>query len=290
VSHSEGLHIERTGLSRANIVRVVNQRIWDFVRQRPNEDLLPGTGSYSTPFRGNLFGKAESAAVARQLSTRGVDVLWLGMNPCIPRSLEFIINPPAGPGDFPGFEKQMESGLFGSCRWESNGERSADWSPIEHPTGNWKVYRDMLATIARLECVAMANFIPWGSQNAEALVKGLGKANQPLLERALEFADDLNVEIIQALMPKVVVVPFSLGRNRSLDAVRPLGLTLARTTYAKRHTVALSEGGFTFHTGSCRRGKQTVRTVFLRHPASLRLQSDDKKRVVEGVAKVLEAF
>lgn len=280
----------RSGLSRANIFDVVNRRIWAFVRERANRQLMPGTGSYSALFRGSLFGQAESAAVARQLMTRRLDVLWLGTNPCMPRSLEYIVNPPKGKGDFPAFERQMKSGLFGAWRWDDDGQRSPDWNPIERPTGNWEVYRDVLAEVARLDCVAMANFIPWGSQNTEDLVKRLGAANRPLLERALEFADDLNVEIAQALAPKLVVVPFSLGRNRRFDAVRPLGLTLARAMDSRRHTVALGEGAFTFHTGRCQRGRLTVRTVFLRHPASLRLSSEAKKRVVEGVARVVEKF
>ncbi len=274
-------------MSAGNIFAVVNRRIWAFVHERANRHLMPGTGSYSALFRGSLFGQAESAAVGKRLTTRGLDVLWLGTNPCMPRSLEYIINPPKGKGDLPAFERQMKSGLFGSWRWDDDGQRSPDWNPIESPTGNWEVYRDVLATIARLDCVAMANFIPWGSQNAEVLIRRLGAANRSLLERAFEFADDLNVEIVQALAPKLVVVPFSLGRNRRFDAVRPSDLTLARAIASRRHTVALPGGAFTFHTARCQRGRLTVPTVFLRHPASLRLDSEAKKRVIAGVATVL---
>jgi hypothetical protein len=215
-------------LSRANIVRAANRRIWDFVRRDVNRNLLPGTGYYSTPFRGSLFGEAESDAVAKQLSRRRVDVLWLGTNPCVPRSLENIVHPPKGKGDFPTFEYQMESGLFGSWLWDNRGNRSPDWNPIERPAGNWHVYRGMLSKIARLERVAMSNFLPWGSKNADAMIERLCATNRPLLDRMLEFADDLNAEIVQALAPKLLVVPFSLGRNPRFDVVRPLGLTLAR--------------------------------------------------------------
>jgi hypothetical protein len=277
------------GVNRVNIVSAVNRRIRDFVCQRANVNLLPGTGYYSTPFRGSLFGQVESAAVMKQLPSRGVDVLWLGTNPCVPRSLEYIMNPPESRGDFPGFEKQMESGLFGSSRWEANGEPSPDWNPIERPTRSWQVYRDVLSGIARLECVAMANFIPWGSQNTEALVKGLGTTNRALLVRVLEFADDLNSEIVQALAPRLVVVPFSLGRSSRLDVVRPLGLTLKQAIDAKRHTIPLPEGTFNCYTGNCRRGKVTVRTVFLRHPASLRLSREARKRVVGALTRILDA-
>lgn len=276
-----------TSLPRANIFDVVNERISAFVREPSNQRLLPGTGSYSALFRGSLFGLAESAAVAERLTTRGVDVLWLGTNPCVPQSLEYIINPPKGRGDFPDFERQMESGLFSSRRWNGHGQPSPDWSPIERPTHKWEVYRNVLVAVgARLDHVAMANFIPWGSQNIRDLVKELGAANRPLLERALAFADDVNAEFVQALAPKLVVVPFSLGKEPKLDAVRPGTLTLARATDRQNHTVPLRRK-FNFHTGSCQRGSLTVRTVFLPHPDSLRLSREEKPRVVEEVVKVL---
>ena len=37
---------------------------------------------------------------------------------------------------------------------------------------------------------------------------------RPLLDRMLEFADDLNAEIVEALAPKLLVVPFSLVAAR----------------------------------------------------------------------------
>jgi len=98
--------------SRANIFDTVNRRIWAFVRERANLHLMPGTGSYSALFRGCLFGEKDSAAVAKQLKSRRVDVLWLGTNPCVPQSLEYIINPPNGKGDFPAFERQDEVWTF----------------------------------------------------------------------------------------------------------------------------------------------------------------------------------
>jgi hypothetical protein len=33
-----------------------------------------------------------------------------------------------------------------------------------------------------------------------------------------------------------------------------------------------------------------VQTVFLRHPSSLRLGGEEKSRVVDGVARVLDAY
>jgi hypothetical protein len=108
----------------------------------------------------------------------------------------------------------------------------------------------------------MANIIPWGSKTTEAFFKGLGGANRPLLARALEFADDLNSEIVEILRPRLVVVPLSLARSRSLDAVRETGLSLLQAEGIERHSVKLPERSFSCYTGSCRRGKLTVRTLF----------------------------
>jgi hypothetical protein len=146
-----------------------------------------------------LFGETESDAVAKQLSRRSVDVLWLGTNPCVPRSLEYIIHPPRGGGDFPTFEYQMESGFFGSRLFDSRGNPSPDWNPIERPAGNWHVYREVLSKIARLDRMAMSNFLPWGSKTGDAMVERLCGENRPLLDRMFEFADDLYAEIVQVL-------------------------------------------------------------------------------------------
>lgn len=277
-------------MNRLDVAQSANQRIWDFVHQRANVSLRPGTGYYSAPFRGRLFGEDKSAAVAKQLRTRRVDVLWLGTNPCVPGSLRNILRPPKGRGDLPSFEMQMKSGLFGSCRWESSGDGSADFNPIETPQRNWRVYQRLVARIARPKWVAMANVIPWGSTSTENLIGRLGAANLPLLRRVLEFADDLNIEIVQALSPRLMVVPLSLAQSRRLDAVRPSGLGLSQAMDSRSHTLGLAEGNFRFYAGYCRRGNLNVRTVFLRHPASLRLSSESKTRVVAGVARVLDHF
>jgi hypothetical protein len=271
-----------------DVACLANRRIWDFVHERPNLSLRAGTGYYSTPFRGGLFGKVKAVDVAKKLSNRGVDVLWLGTNPCVPSSLDKIINTPADDGDFPSFERQIESGFFGSSRWEVNGEPKADFNPLEKPKAGWKVYRDLFQRLGlKLHSVAMANFIPWGSRDTRALVEQLGRANGPLLRRAVEFADDLNVEIVQALAPKLVVVPFSLGLSDALNGVGPIGISLKKATDAHSFAIQLPKRTFNFHTAICKRSKLAVHTLFVPHPASLRLSNEAKSRVVSEVAKTL---
>jgi hypothetical protein len=96
--------------SALNVVRDVNLQLRDFVQRPENQRLIPATGYFSTPFRGNLFGHPEASAVAQQLSAgRTVEVLWLGTNPRVPESLSYIQHPPSGQGYFPTFTRQMNS-------------------------------------------------------------------------------------------------------------------------------------------------------------------------------------
>jgi hypothetical protein len=68
-------------------------------------------------------------------------------------------------------------------RWSSNQTRIARRRAEEER-------RDMLF----VDRVAMSNFLPWGSRNADVMVKTLCASNRPLLDRMLEFADDLNAD------------------------------------------------------------------------------------------------
>ena len=59
-----------------------------------------------TLFRGTLFGEDRTDAVAALLKTRKAEVLWLGTNPNVPKSLAQILAPESGETDFPDFLKQ----------------------------------------------------------------------------------------------------------------------------------------------------------------------------------------
>jgi hypothetical protein len=276
-------------MARTDLTKSLNKQIGTFVEQSANRRLLAGTGHYSTLFRGGLFEEVGSAAVSERLATRRVDALWLGSNPCVRRSLQYIMRPPRGRGDYPDFERQLYSGLFGSARWDASGAASPDFNPLERPKGNWRVYRDLLARVGNVQNVAMANVVPWGSQSIDAFIAGVSARDRGLLARALAFADDLNIQVVRALRPRIIVVPLSLGRNRSVSRVGSLaGLTLKHAKDVEAHTLRLANGRFNYFSGLCSRGNLTVPTLFLRHPASLRLARGESGRIVDAVARVLE--
>jgi len=259
-----------------NIVESVNQQILDFVQQPANRRLMPGTGAYSTPFRGTLFGVSEASAVAEKLNTQRVDALWLGSNPNVPRSLANILNPECGAGDFPDFLRQMRSGLFFSWRWDAQGKPSPDWNPIQQTTRRWSVYRDVLMRrFGSVDRVTMANCIPWGSKDTKEFISKLGESNPELLKRALAFADDLITGVITSLRPKVILVPFSFGKERQLDKVHHFSVARAEAVDCQECSIRTSRGRFRFFRASYRRGAFETTIAYVPHPAALRLPKAD---------------
>lgn len=267
---------------------ILNEHIHDFVSDKPNRRLRPGTGAYSTPFRGSLFRLTDDLAVAKELKRRRVDVLWLGANPCVPRSLDYITSPPAHEGDFPTFVQQMRSGLFPSARWDDSGAPLPDFNPLEQPKGNWRLYRDMLLRfVGSTEGVAMANVLPWGSSDSKGFVSRVAEINDGLLRRALRFADDLNVLLVSMLRPRLMIVPFSIGRNRRIHAVHPWQLSLQESAEPEQHQISVDNRPFAFRTAVCQRGSVRVPVAFLPHPAALRVPRKAEARFVTQLAKII---
>ncbi len=90
-----------------NIFEVINNSISDFVENQENKALKRGTGSYSIPFRGSIFGEIETAKVLSKLNAESVDVIWLGSNPNVPESLDAILSP-SSPSHYEGFVQQAK--------------------------------------------------------------------------------------------------------------------------------------------------------------------------------------
>jgi hypothetical protein len=287
----DGGLVEKMHVSRTNVFDSINQRIFEFVRRSANRRLMPGTGAFSTPFRGELFGLTDAGAVARELRTRRVDALWLGSNPNVPRSISNILDPQCREGVFPEFKRQINSGKFSSVRWDERGNPSPDWNPIQEPKGRWRVYRDILVRrFGTVDCVAMANCIPWGSKNTREFLVKLDAANPGLLRRALQFADDLNAEIIRAVNPKLMLVPLSFGNEPRLDRVHSFGVAMTQRNDCRERHVMIDQEPFRFFVATYRRGAVTVPVIYLRHPTSLYITREAARRLIERVPKVLSEF
>jgi hypothetical protein len=275
---------------RRTIFDDANRRIYDFVRAPDNRRLMRGTGSYSTPFRGTLFGLSKADAVQKALGRGRVDLLWLGSNPCMPRSLDHILNARSGDGDFGDFKHQMRSGFFSSQRWDEQGNAVGDFNPIQAPPRpGWIIYRDcFVAAGVDLERATMANFLPWGSRDVETLLTGVGNADPALLARMIAFADQLNAEIVMTLKPKLLVVPYSLGRNRQINTVHAIGVGMAQARELRRYRFTIgSASAFTCATGVCDRLGSAIRTAYVPHPSALQLSRMARRRLIAKTAPIL---
>jgi hypothetical protein len=184
----------------------------------------------------------------------------------------------------------MQSGMFSAWKWNADGRPSPDFNPIQTPVRNWLIYRDLLGKLFDLDCVTMANVIPWGSKDAKELLAGLGGLSPAVLKRALAFADELNVAVVTALRPRLVVVPLSFGQNAGLDRAYLSDLSMRRATDLRHYTIDAGSQTFNLYTATCRRGASAVRTVYLPHPASLHLTREAKPRVVDEIARVFAEF
>lgn len=116
----------------------LNSAIFGFVSRPENDRLRCGTGGYSTPFRGTLFGEVESAKVDAILQHTPVDVLWMGSNPNVPQSLRGILDPTDQGREFESFLRQRECGKFSEQSFR-DGTVSQGWDPIHNPVGRgWR--------------------------------------------------------------------------------------------------------------------------------------------------------
>lgn len=262
-----------------------NRSIHDFVSRPENQRLRAGTGSYSTPFRGTLFGNADTTSAALRLAARPADVLWLGTNPDVPSSIAQILDPPLTDGDFAGFQKQRLSGLLGEQDWRVS-PAVAGWDPLSKPTRGWAVYAEVLARVTAVERVAMANFLPWGSATAPAFWEPMRRDHPELLTRAVRFADELNAAITVALRPRLIVIPRSLSECREL---RDTAIGRAHATAVPHELPKLGKRTLRFATGQIERGGATWNVVYLPHPASLRYSKEHRAAVVDGVSAMLKA-
>jgi hypothetical protein len=273
-------------LAAPNFVRGINESIRDFVEKPENSALIRGTGYYSTPFRGDLFGASDAQTIADLLETRSVEMLWLGMNPNVPNSIEQIVNPAGDRSDYPSFQLQLESTSYSSLRWDAQGVPSSDWNPLQRREGNWALYRDAIAGVADIEAVTMINFLPWGSANAREYVQKLRAFDSELLTRTIHFANELTREILGILKPRILVVPFSLARDRNLNEVVPLAFSIKEAKELRPFSVPTRPAAFNYLTGVC----LDLPTLYVRHPSSLRYSAKDRVLIEEALDRALEAL
>lgn len=277
-----------------NLVQRLNQAIAEFVTQSENLALKPATGSYSTPFRGSLFGEYLASAVDEALPKNPRPVLWLGSNPNCPSSQKFIEKSPECQGDWPDFVRQIESDEFGHLELRSDGKHRR-WDPIRHPDSaggssfGWQFYATALkASLGSLNAVALANIYPWGSGSFGAIRKSLkqgSSANEGLYGRTIGFAQSQLEIMLNTLQPRLVIAPKSLVSDQITAR-----LSIAPRRLQNRREIAIqgSRGRrFRLISGTTERGTPCP-VLVLNHPSSLRFVAKlDRPAIHDGIVEAV---
>lgn len=266
-----------------NFVTEIHEMIRAFVEDHPR--LRPGTGSYSTPFRGSLFGEHTAVAVAAKLDQgERVDILFLGSNPNVPRSLNMIQHGYQRDGDWNYFETQVESGLFGDMNPDAPADREQKigWDPIHAPKGHWKFFADeILGKVTSRDRVAMMNAVPWGSADFASFLKTLRDMDEALLRDVLTLSERLLMVAMRRLRPKVLLAPFSLVDNKLLNDVcegreDERAFPLALQGEAEKPAVR----SYRIVRTQVRWGELDLPMVCMGHPSALRYQRSEKRKEI----------
>lgn len=273
-----------------NTIERLNLAIKEFVLLPENAVLRPATGSYSTPFRGTLFGLENAQDVEIELGRQRVSVLFLGSNPNVPDSLSHIKAGSPGAGHWPEFERQSASGRFGQCMPDRSG-RLESWDPLHTPESmgagqkaSWTFYAEAIrAGTGSLDTVAFANVFPWGSGKLDDFLSHLGGYDSGLLDRVIALADQQLSTMIEALRPDLVLCPLSVSKHKRLN-----NLMLAEARFQNSIDVSpkgLEKRPFEMRlaTIECNRRTQTI--LSLNHPAALRFNRKvDRPAIAKAIA------
>jgi hypothetical protein len=274
-----------------NFFQNLETQILDFVETPENSKLKAATGSYSTPFRGLLFGEQSAEKVDFLLTKRNVDVLWLGSNPSVKSGLARILDAQADSSHFSTFQSQIKSGMFSQFSTDRAASITS-FNPLQSPTYKWELYnRAIKAAGADINAVAMANFIPWGSPDLDSLANQLSQTDRNMWFRMLEFSNHLNVQIVKKLKPKLLIVPRSLGDTASKAPrfLRGLGIVSEEIKKMRRESQLIGRYRQHYLTGLCLRGELEIPIAYFNHPDSLRISSENRQQFIDHFAGVISA-
>lgn len=275
-----------------NIIERLNGAIEAFVLRPENAALRPATGSYSTPFRGHLFGHEIATKVADELLRRPAALLFLGSNPNSPSSLELLRGQDGGDGHWPEFQRQQQSGYFGERVVDATGAVRV-WDPLHNATSMgqgqhfWTLYAQAFRNAGiHMEEAAMANIFSWGSNDLNALVTHLLTHDSGMLNRVVDFANHQLEVMLAALRPQLLVCPRSAANHKRLSS-------LLASLERAHNLVDLSPTGlegraFPIHAGTVAVNGALQQTLFLSHPSALRGRSTrDTSRIRDAISEAV---
>lgn len=247
-----------------------NEDIAAFVAN--HKRLAPGTGEYSSLFRGRLFGSNNVDYITLRVASRRVDVLWLGSNPNVPESVRYILE--GGGSDLADFVEHRKTNRYAPAPPPGRKE----WQPMERG-GGWSVYRDVLQRCFRADHIAFANVIPWGSHVAPAFFGPMSKDPSGLLAELMEFSRGLNERVIATLRPRLIVLPRILVES---TFTRPLDLRVEGEALG---VVEVAGKKQRFTTGELVREGVRWPVLVGPHPSALRPRAHERAGLVETLVE-----
>jgi hypothetical protein len=275
-----------------NTVKNLNYSIQEFVLRPENSQLRPATGSYSTPFRGQLFGCDMAEDVEEKLAERNVSVLFLGSNPNCPGSLDNMTNQSTGEGDWQRFQIQPKSGYFGERVTDQFGTARA-WDPLHNPStmgsgqrSSWTFYADAIRTgVGSLDDVAMANVFSWGSGELDHMLKHLRAYDPGLLGRVISFANKQLTTMLNCLRPQLVLCPLSISNHHEL---RNLLLSRDQVKDSRNVSPSVLASAFTMKLATTTINDREQRILFIKHPSALRWnRKADRPFIAEAMSSAI---
>lgn len=251
-----------------NPLEVIDQNILEFAHAPGNDEFLIRTRSYSTPFRGTLFGKSTVSEVWQELQHRSARVLVLGANPN--NSDE---SHPQRCRRFRSLQEHINTCIFGEVYWDVHGRPQAGWTAADED--RWKMFllEPLLAAGVQSESVAFANLLPWGS--SPDLKSLLAALNHDQAERATAFANDMLAQLLGLLRPALVVAPRSIGAQLQATELGRQQLTSKATSFS--YASGKGTSPLNYYVGCV----HDVRLLQLPHPASIRATHAGRAQLAE---------
>ena len=139
----------------------------------------------------------------------------------------------------------------------------------------------------------MANVIPWGSPNLDALLDPLNRFDEELFDRVLKFSGQHLDRLVCTLNPRLVLVPRSFVEHKLIrETPHPLAVAAKSHVKGKPWVVGATRTGrartlrwyqsFLQHPD----GRRTT-LLFVPHPAALRVSAGHLEGFKESVAATL---
>lgn len=201
----------------------------------------------------------------------------------MPKGLAGISSSDAKCERLKAFERQIKSGYVGHLYESDSSQISSPWDPISNPRAAWHVYSGAIRDSLGADSAVFMNYFLWGSCE----LKEFRKKEPDIFRRSVLFSDKIFSEVLSAVRPKVIIVPFSLVREAKRSTFS--GAVLMSLLEGKQEEYEYLDRGRQFKWFS-RAGPEAYGTplvIGLPHPASIRLSKTGREEVGKKISLII---